>query len=111
MMATRNKDDDFERSAAGMDYEDPIRERAASIGASIAENGPEVIFEEIENLLPEEWREQIKTFPLAAMLLGLGVGIFLGMKKGDDIIAAGSALVTSAAMSNVNEVLGKVGSR
>jgi hypothetical protein len=110
-MATRNKDDDFERSAAGMDYEDPIRERAASIGASIAENGPEVIFEEIENLLPEEWREQIKTFPLAAMLLGLGVGIFLGMKKGDDIIAAGSALVTSAAMSNVNEVLGKVGGR
>jgi hypothetical protein len=109
MMATRNQDDDFERSAAGMDYEDPIRERAASIGAAIAENGPEAIFEEIENLLPEQWREQIQTFPLAAVLLGFGVGIFLGMKKGDDIIAAGSALVTSAAMANVNDVLGKVG--
>jgi hypothetical protein len=110
-MATRKQDDDFERSAAGMDYEDPIRERAASIGAAIAENGPEAIFEEIENLLPEEWREQIKTFPLAAVLLGFGVGIFLGMKKGDDVIAAGTAFVTSAAMSNVNDVLGKVGGR
>ena len=108
-MATRNQSDDFERSAAGMDYEDPIRERAASIGAAIAENGPEAIFEEIENLLPEQWREQIKTFPIAAVLLGFGVGIFLGMKKGDEIISAGTALVTSAAMSNVNDVLGRAG--
>jgi hypothetical protein len=108
-MATHNQNDDFERSAAGMDYEDPIRERAASLGASIAENGPEAIFEEIENLLPEQWREQIKTFPIAAVLLGFGVGIFLGMRKGDEIISAGTAFVTSAAMSNVNEVLGKAG--
>ena len=106
-MATRNQSDDFERSAAGMDYEDPIKERAASLGAAIAENGPEAIFEEIENLLPEQWREQIKTFPLAAVLLGFGVGIFLGMKKGDEIISAGTALVTSAAMSNVNGIFGK----
>jgi len=108
-MATHKKSDDFERSAAGMDYEDPIRERAASIGASIAENGPEAIFEEIENLLPEQWREQIKTFPIAAVLLGFGVGIFLGMKKGDEIISAGTTLVTSAAMSNVNEIFGPGG--
>ncbi|HEX7192945.1 MAG TPA: hypothetical protein VF381_15355 [Thermoanaerobaculia bacterium] len=108
-MATRNQSDDFERSAAGMDYEDPIRERAASLGASIAEHGPEAIFEEIENLLPEQWREHIKTFPIAAVLLGFGVGIFLGMKKGDEVIAAGTALVTSAAMSNVNDFLGRSG--
>lgn len=106
-MPTRNQGDDFERSAAGMDYEDPIRERAASTGASIAENGPEAIFEEIENLLPEQWREQIKTFPIAAVLLGFGVGIFLGMKKGDEVISAGTAFVTSAAMSNVNDFLGR----
>ena len=108
-MATRNQNDDFERSAAGMDYEDPIRERAASLGAAIAENGPEAIFEEIENLLPEEWREHIKTFPIAAVLLGFGAGIFLGMRKGDEIISAGTAFVTSAAMSNVNDILGKAG--
>jgi len=87
-MATK-RTDDYERSAAGMDFEDPIRERAASIGASIAENGPGAIFEEIENLLPDTWREQIRTFPITAMLLGLGVGVFLGMKKSDEIIAAG----------------------
>ena len=109
-MATHKQSDDFERSAAGMDYEDTIRERAASIGAAIAENGPEAIFEEIENLLPEQWREQIKTFPIAAVLLGFGIGVFLGMKKSDEIIAAGTALVTSAAMSNVNDVLGRASS-
>ena len=108
-MATTRNPDDYERAAAGMDYEDPVRDRAASIGASIAENGPEALFEEIENLLPESWREQIATFPIAAMVLGLGVGIFLGMKKGDEIIAAGTSLVTSAAMSNVNQIVSRVG--
>jgi len=107
-MATRNPED-HERSAAGMDYEDPIREHAASIGASIAENGPEALFEEIENLLPESWREQISTFPIAAVLLGFGVGIFLGMRKGDELIAAGTSLVTSAAMANVNQIVSRVG--
>ncbi len=109
-MATK-RTDDYERSAAGMDYEDPIRERAASIGASIAENGPEAIFDEIENLLPEAWRDQIKTFPIAAMLVGFGVGIFLGMKKGDDIIAAGTSLVTSAAMANISRFTQHTGGR
>src|ERR1700741_2217703 len=107
-MATRNPED-HERSAAGMDFEDPIREHAASIGASIAENGPDALFEEIENLLPESWREQISTFPIAAVLLGFGVGIFLGMRKGDEVIAAGTSLVTSAAMANVNQIVSRVG--
>ncbi len=109
-MATK-RTDDYERSAAGMDFEDPIRERAASIGASIAENGPEVLLEEIENLLPVSWREQIQTFPVAAVLLGFGVGVFLGMKKSGEIIAAGSSIITSAAMANINEVAQKVGGR
>ena|ERR1041384_2946445 len=108
-MATTRNPDEYERAAAGMDYEDPIRERAASIGASIAENGPEALLEEIENLLPESWREQIATFPVAAMLLGFGVGLFLGMRKGDEIIAAGTSLVTSAAMANVNQIVSRVG--
>src|SRR5437879_2375964 len=102
-MATRTTDD-HERSAAGMDYEDPIRERAANLGASIAENGPDALLEEIENLLPETWREQISTFPLAAVILGFGVGVFLGMRKGDEVIAAGTSLITSAAMANINQV-------
>jgi hypothetical protein len=109
-MATK-RTDDYERSAAGMDFEDPIRERAASIGASIAENGPEALLEEVENLLPESWREHIQTFPVAAVLLGFGVGVFLGMKKSGEIIAAGASIVTSAAMANINEVAQKVGGR
>jgi hypothetical protein len=108
-MATTRNPEDFERSAAGMDYEDPIRERAASLGQAIAEGGPDALLEEVENLLPDSWREQISTFPIAAVLLGLGVGIFLGMRKSDEIIAAGTSLVTSAAMANVNQIFAKVG--
>jgi hypothetical protein len=108
-MATK-KNNDYERSAAGMDFEDPIREKAASIGASIAENGPDVLLDELENLLPEEWRDQVRSFPLAAVLLGVGVGIFLGLRKKDEIVAAVTSLVSAAAMANVNSVLGR-GSR
>lgn len=104
-MATK-KNSDYERSAAGMDFEEPLRERAASIGQAIAENGPEALLDELENLLPEEWRAQIRTFPIAAVLLGFGVGIFLGMKKGEEIIAAGTSLVSAAAMANVNSIIG-----
>jgi len=108
-MATTRDPDDFERAAAGMDYEDPIREKASSLGQAIAEGGPEALLEELENLLPESWREQIATFPIAAVLLGLGVGIFLGMRKGDEVIAAGTSLVTSAAMANVNQIFARAG--
>lgn len=106
-MATRTTDD-HERSAAGMDYDSPIREKAASLGSSIAENGPEALFEEIENMLPESWREHIAAFPIAAMLVGLGVGIWLGMRKGDEVIAAATSMVTAAAMSNISHVMDKV---
>ena len=101
--------EDHERSAAGLDFEDdPIRNGAAAFGAKMAENGPEAILDEIENLLPDSWRDQIQAFPIAAVALGVGVGIWLGMKKSDEIIAAGTALVSSAAMANVSQVMDKV---
>jgi len=103
-MAT-NHSEDHERSAAGLDFDSPIREKASQLGNSIAENGPEALFEEIENLLPDTWREQISNFPIAAMVLGLGVGIWLGMRKGDEVIAAGTSMITAAAMSNVSHVM------
>lgn len=103
-MAT-NKQEDHERSAAGLDFDFPIREKAASLGQAVAENGPEALLEEIENVLPESWREQITTFPISAMLLGLGVGIFLGMKKGDEIIAAGGSMLSAAAIANVTQAM------
>jgi len=77
------RDNDHERSAAGMDYDFPIREKASQLGNALAESGPEALFEEIENLLPESWREHIRTFPIAAVVLGVGIGVWLGMRKGD----------------------------
>ena len=99
------RDDDHERAAAGMDYDFPIREKASQLGNALAENGPEALFEEIENLLPESWRDHIRTFPIAAVLLGVGVGVWLGMRKGDEVIAAGTSMITAAAMQNVTNVM------
>ncbi|HEX8171045.1 MAG TPA: hypothetical protein VF824_10945 [Thermoanaerobaculia bacterium] len=87
---------------------DPIRENAAALGAKMAEHGPEALFDELENFLPEEWREHIRTFPLAAVALGIGVGVWLGMRKSEDVIAAGTSLVSAAAMANVSQVMDKV---
>lgn len=106
-MATRSPDN-YERSAAGLDFDDGTpRDNAGSIGAKMMEEGPEALFDEIENLLPEAWREQIRAFPIAAVCLGLGVGFWLGLKKSDEIIAAGSSLVSAAAMANVSQIMDK----
>ena len=107
-MATTRDHDAHERSAAGLDFEEPIRERAASLGAAMADKGPQALLDEVENLLPEEWRDQIKTFPLTAVLVGVGIGVYLGMKRSDEIIAAGTTLVSSVAMANVGQVMDRV---
>jgi hypothetical protein len=108
-MATRGRGDDHERSAAGMDFDYPVREKASKLGNKLAESGPEALLEEVENILPEAWRDQISTFPIAAVLLGFGVGIWLGMKKGDEVLAAGTSMITAAAMSNVSQVMERFG--
>ncbi len=102
--------DEHERAAAGLDFDngDPIRDGAAAFGAKIFEEGPGAIFDEIEELLPETWREYIREFPLAAVGLALGVGVWLGMKKSDEVIAAATTLVSTAAMSNVSDVMDKI---
>lgn len=76
----------------------------ATLGARVADRG----LDEIENLLPEEWREQIRAFPLTAIAVGLGIGIWLGLKKSDEVIAAGTTLISAAAMANVSEVMEKM---
>jgi len=37
------------------------------------------------------------------------VGVWLGMKKGDEVIAAGTSMVTAAAMSNVSQAMERFG--
>ena len=108
-MATTTDTEDHERAAAGMDYDFPIRERASKLGNTLAENGPEAFLQELEDLLPESWREHIQGFPLAAVALGVGVGVWLGMRKGDEIIAAGTSMITAAAVSNISGVMGRAG--
>ncbi len=97
--------DRHERSAGGMDFDNPLHEKAHSLGSAIAENGPEALFEELNKMLPEAWREQISTFPIAALAIGFGIGVFLGMKKGDEVIAAGTSVITAAAMANITNVM------
>jgi hypothetical protein len=106
-MASTRFSDEHERSAAGLDYDDHsnVRENAAKLGAKMVEDGPEALLDEIENLLPEAWREQIRAFPVTAVLIGVGVGVWLGMKKSDEIFAAGGSLVSAAAMANISQVM------
>lgn len=105
-MATRTTDD-HERAAAGLDFEEEggMHERASSLGSKMIEDGPQAFLNEIEELLPESWREHIRSYPIAAVVLGLGVGLWLGMKKSEEIIAAGTSLVSAAAMANVTQVM------
>ncbi len=105
-MATRTTDE-HERAAAGLDFEEETgaRERGESLGSKMAEEGPGAILNEIEEMLPEAWREQIRSFPIAAVVLAMGVGLWLGLKKSNEIITAGTSLVSAAAMANVTKVM------
>ena len=107
-MATRGRED-HETSAAGMDFDSPMREKASHLGSKLVEEGPEALFEEIENLLPESWREHISQFPIVALAVGFGAGIWLGMKKGDELIAAGASMASAAAMANVSRAMDRFG--
>lgn len=80
----------------------------AALGAKIADAGPGAVLDEIEELIPEPWREQIRAFPITALALGVGVGVWLGWKKSDDVIEAGVALLSAATAANVSQVMDKV---
>lgn len=101
--------DEHERAAAGLDFDtSALFENASEWGSRMMENGPEALLDEIEQMLPDQWREQIQTFPIVALTLGFGVGLYLGMRKSHEVIAAGTSLVSAAAMANVNQVMDKV---
>ena len=87
-----------------MDFEQ-LTEKAQEFGERFAE-GPDAVLQEIEDLLPPAVRDQIVSFPLTAVTLGVAVGIFLGIKKGDELLSAGAAAASAAITANMNSVLG-----
>ncbi|HUP49819.1 MAG TPA: hypothetical protein VNA04_13620 [Thermoanaerobaculia bacterium] len=105
MASSRKGKKNQERTAAGRDHDSPLHDKAASLGAAVADGGPQALFDEVENLLPEEWREHVRSYPLTAIAIGVGIGVYLGMKKGDELIAAGTSLVSAAAMANVSRIV------
>lgn len=113
MADTDREYEDFESSAGGLDFDDdedetPRRKKSArDLGGTFAEGGPHAVLEELENMLPESWKEHVSSFPLLAVALGAGVGIFLGMRKGDEIISAGSAMVSTAAAAHIAQMMGQ----
>ena len=97
-----------ERSAAGLDFDEGPSSGAADLGSKLGEEGANALFDEIENMLPGAWREQIRAYPIAAMALGVGVGVWLGLKKSSEIIAAGGSLVSAAAMTNISQIVDRM---
>ena len=100
--------DDYESAAGGLNFDGDIRERVSDLGSRLANEGPGALFEQIEELVPESWKEHIAQFPITAVVIGVGVGVFLGLKKGNEIITAGSWLVAAAAAANINAMMSGV---
>jgi hypothetical protein len=85
-----------------------LTEKAHELGGRLAE-GPEALLQEVEDMLPPVVRDQVVAFPLTAVAIGVGVGIFLGLKKGDELLSAGTAMISAAVAANMNSVLGNLG--
>jgi hypothetical protein len=93
--------DEFENAAGGTDYEEPGQGDAGM--GSFFDRGPEALFNDIENLVPEPWRQQVVRFPISAVAVGVVVGFFLGYKKGQELVTAGSSFIAAAAAANINQ--------
>lgn len=96
--------EDHERAAGGMDYDETAEADAA--GATdwrrrLETDGPLALLEDVEEMIPQPVRAQVERFPLAAVCIGVGVGIFLGMKKSEPILAAVTSALTATAARNL----------
>lgn len=100
---------DYEDSAAGMDYDDESSAPKRDFGAALLEGGPDALLEQLEEMVPESWREQIARYPMAALTLGFGVGLYLGMKRGSEVVSAGSAMLSAAATANMGRIMSELG--
>lgn len=94
--------EDYERAAGGMDYDEGKESRGAGDDwrQRLQDEGPLALLEDVEEMVPEPVREQVVRFPLAAIAVGVGVGIFLGARKSDAILTA----VTAAVSANATDI-------
>lgn len=74
--------------------------------ADQADDGVALILEQIEQMVPPFVREHVARRPFTFVLIGVGVGLYLGAKKGDELLSAGAAMVTAALTANLNAKLG-----
>lgn len=70
------------------------------------EGGLSLVLEQVEEMVPPIVRTQVARHPFTFILLGLGVGIFLGAKKGDEILHAGTSLLASTLLANFKLPIG-----
>lgn len=82
-----------------------FRARAEALGNAVAEHGPGVILDEVETLLPDNVRDVVRTFPMLAVVAGVGLGVWLGANKREEVISAGTALVSAAVMATVSQTM------
>jgi hypothetical protein len=80
---------------------EPQEEQAGELSEGLA-----VFLEQIEQIVPPIVRENVARRPFTFILIGVGVGLFLGAKKGDELLSAGAAMVTAAVTANLNAMLG-----
>ncbi|MDX1582513.1 MAG: hypothetical protein R3338_02835, partial [Thermoanaerobaculia bacterium] len=63
--------DDFEKAAGGLDFEESGG--LHGLGSALFEGGPDAFLEQLEEMIPETWREQIASYPITAVSIGFGV--------------------------------------
>lgn len=97
--------DEHERAASGMDFDDDEK----SFVERLFEGGPEAILDNLEEMVPDSLRENITRYPLTALTIGFGVGLYLGMKRGDEVLSAGSAMLSAAATANLAQIMSDLG--
>lgn len=104
--------DEYEKAAGGLDYdEDAGTSSGKADGAGmdwserLQQEGPLAILQDVEEMLPEPVRVQVASFPLTAVAVGLGVGLFLGMRKSEPIIAAITAAISSSAAKGFGSIV------
>lgn len=111
MIVSEFEADEYEKAAGGLDYDEDAG-GTRNTGTDdwtrrLQEEGPLSMLEDVEELLPEPVRTQVTNFPLTAVALGVGVGVFLGMRQSRTIISMITAAVGSSASKGLGSMFDK----